>query len=123
VLFKTKLVSAQANLYLDSNDAQMAENVLQHHRENQETLSTDLLNMSKSLRANANAFQSTLEKDRSILEQADTRLQANLTRTKKEGGRLDQYVAKSGGTTGLLVMSLVIAISGWLIAFVVIRLT
>ncbi|KAG2172710.1 hypothetical protein INT43_000057 [Umbelopsis isabellina] len=75
------------------------EHVLQHHRQLQEELTTDLGRMAAQLKSNSLAFGDYLEKDDRILRDAQDAVASNLDRLRKEKVRLDRHNRKSWGTT------------------------
>ncbi|GAB5591835.1 hypothetical protein Unana1_06735 [Umbelopsis nana] len=75
------------------------EHVLQHHRQLQEELTSDLGRMAAQLKSNSLAFGDMLEKDNQVLKDAQDEVASNLDRLRKERTRLDRHNAKSWGTT------------------------
>ncbi|KAM3579563.1 hypothetical protein VKS41_008021 [Umbelopsis sp. WA50703] len=75
------------------------EHVLQHHRQVQEELTTDLGRMAAQLKSNSLAFGDLLEKDDRVLKDAQDAVASNLDRLRKEKVRLDRHNSKSWGTT------------------------
>ncbi|KAI8073312.1 vesicle transport protein [Gongronella butleri] len=75
------------------------EHVLQHHRQLHDEMTNDLSKMAKQLKMNTQQFGDTLNKDNKVLQEANTLVEANLTRMKMERQRLDAHQSKSWGTT------------------------
>lgn len=96
---------------------------LQNHREIQDTLSADLVSMAKQLKSNALAFSDHLGNDKSLLEQTQTQLDKAYTNVSTQQNRLGVYSAKAGGTTWLVLISLIVVFFSWTFLFVVIKLT
>lgn len=97
--------------------------LLEHHHSLQSHLLTSLTSMSSQLKSNSLALSSSLAKDKLVMEDAQEKLQGNLGRMKKEGGRLGGYSKKSGGTT-CMILGLVGAVAVlWIAMFLLIKVT
>ncbi|ORX50225.1 hypothetical protein DM01DRAFT_1409214 [Hesseltinella vesiculosa] len=75
------------------------ENVLQHHRQLHDDITMDLSKMAKQLKMNTQNFGDVLQKDKKVLEDANTLVESNLSHMKQERKRLDAHYSKSWGTT------------------------
>ena len=92
-------------------------NLLQHHREMQDTLGDDLASMARQLKLNTLHFQSSLAADRSVMEDAEVKIGGNLVGMQGQSGRLGAY-RKKGGTTTCFVILAVLGVSlAWMTMF------
>ena len=92
-------------------------NLLQHHREMQDTLGDDLATMARQLKLNTLHFQSSLAADRTVMEEAETKIGGNLVGMQGQSGRLGAY-RKKGGTTTCFVIFAVLGVSlAWMTMF------
>lgn len=88
--------------------------LLSHHREVQETLTEDLASMARQLKLNTLNFSASLEKDKSMLDEADGNLQGNYDVMQKERSRLGAYSKKGGWTTCYVIMSVGAVAAAWM---------
>ena len=96
---------------------------LQNSSALQEELSAQLAQMATQLKNNTIHFASPLDKDKSILGEAQEKLERNLDVMTKERTRLRDHRSKSWGTTWITLLSIVVAIIGFILTFFVIRFT
>ena len=96
---------------------------LQNSSALQEELSAQLAQMATQLKNNTIHFASSLDKDKSILGEAQEKLERNLDVMTKERTRLRDHHSKSWGTTWITLLSIVVAIIGFILTFFVIRFT
>ncbi|KAL8276724.1 hypothetical protein RQP46_010903 [Phenoliferia psychrophenolica] len=97
--------------------------LLEHHASLQSSLLGSLTSMSSQLKENSKVFADSLEKDKEVVESAQGKLDGNLTRMKKEGGRLGGYGKKSGGMVWITI-GLVGAVAAiWVGMFLLIKVT
>lgn len=89
----------------------------------QEDLSLQLAEMAKQLKLNALHFTNALEKDRAVVQDAEEKLEGNLTKVKAQRSRLLVHSGKSGKTTWLVLGSMVVVLIAWVLLFLVIRIT
>lgn len=92
-------------------------NLLQHHREMQDSLGDDLATMARQLKLNTLHFQSSLAADRLVMDEAEQRVGSNLVGMQGQSGRLGAY-RKKGGTTTCFVILAVMGVSvAWFFMF------
>lgn len=96
---------------------------LQNSRALQEEMSEQLANMAVQLKKNAIHFAGSLEKDKAVVMEAKEKMEKNYDVMTKERVRLRDHRSKSWGTTWLVILSLVVALVGFMMTFFVIRLT
>ncbi|MCO5565695.1 hypothetical protein L7F22_019369 [Adiantum nelumboides] len=96
---------------------------LQSERSVQDSLSGELLRMAGILKANSIKFADALERDRKILEQADEKLQGNLTLMTRTRGKLGDYSRKARGMGWITLSAVAMVCSSWVVMFLLIRLT
>ncbi|CAL1706007.1 unnamed protein product [Somion occarium] len=96
---------------------------LQNSTALQEELSAQLAHMATQLKNNTLHFASSLEKDKSVLTEAQEKLERNYDVMTKERVRLRDHHSKSWGTTWITILSIIVAIVGFMLTFFVIRLT
>ena len=89
----------------------------------QEELSLQLAQMATQLKLNALHFTESLAKERAVMEGAEEKLEANLTRLKGERGRLKEHSSKSSSTTWLVLGAILVVVIAWIFMFLVIRIT
>ncbi|KIJ68041.1 hypothetical protein HYDPIDRAFT_173736 [Hydnomerulius pinastri MD-312] len=97
--------------------------ILQNSRALQEELSEQLALMATQLRRNATHFSESLEKDKSVVETMQEKLEGNFDFMKKERIRLRDFRGKSGGTTCLVIMSIMVVLIAFILMVFVIRVT
>ncbi|CAO3679350.1 unnamed protein product [Umbelopsis vinacea] len=95
---KTQSPSSSSTHDHEGETAQI-EHVLQHHRQMQEELTSDLGKMAAQLKSNSLAFGDLLEKDDQVLRDAQDAVASNLDRLRKERTRVERHNSKSWGTT------------------------
>ena len=79
--------------------------------------------MATQLKRNAMHFADSLEKDKAVVEGAHQKLERNYDVMTKERVRLRDHRSKSWGTTWLVMLSMLVAVIGFVLTFFVIRLT
>ncbi|KAF8134428.1 hypothetical protein EV363DRAFT_1562044 [Boletus edulis] len=97
--------------------------ILQNSRALQDQLSEQLALMATQLRRNATHFSASLEKDKAVIEGMETKVEGNYEWMKRERIRLRDFRGKSGGTTCLVIMSVVVVLIAFIIMMFIIRLT
>lgn len=101
----------------------MPPTALQSERSVQDSLSGELLRMASILKTNSIKFADALERDRKILEQADEKLQGNLTLMTRTRGKLGDYSRKARGMGWITLGAIAMVCSSWVVMFLIIRLT
>ncbi|KAI1794230.1 hypothetical protein LXA43DRAFT_166444 [Ganoderma leucocontextum] len=89
----------------------------------QEELSAQLAQMATQLKRNAVHFASALEKDKSVVQETQEKLERNFDVMSKERVRLRDHHSKSWGTTWITILSLMVVLIGFVITFLVVRIT
>ena len=89
----------------------------------QEALSSQLADMAVQLRRNAEHFGTALEKDKGVVELVQEKLEQNLGSMVANRGNLKTVAAKSGGTTWLVFISVMVVTIAWVMMMLLIRLT
>lgn len=79
--------------------------------------------MATQLRRNATHFSESLEKDKSVLVSMQEKVEGNFDFMKRERIRLRDFRGKSGGTTCLVIMSIVVVLIAFILMVFIIRLT
>jgi len=79
--------------------------------------------MAAQLKLNAQYFTEALVKDKSVMEDAENKLEGNLTRLVGERGRLKVHSAKSGSTTWIVLGAILVVSFAWVVMFLLIRVT
>ncbi|KAG1751280.1 uncharacterized protein EDB91DRAFT_1104433 [Suillus paluster] len=97
--------------------------ILQNSRALQEELSEQLALMATQLRRNATHFSDSLIKDKSVVETMQEKLEGNFDFMKKERIRLRDFRGKSGSTTCLVIMSILVVLVAFMLMVLVIRVT
>lgn len=97
--------------------------ILQNSRAIQEELSEQLAQMATQLKRNALHFATSLENDKGVVLEAQEKLERNYDVMTKERIRLRDHHSKSWGTTWITILSIVVAIIGFVLTLFVIRLT
>ncbi|KAG0707032.1 hypothetical protein DFH29DRAFT_845092 [Suillus ampliporus] len=95
--------------------------ILQNSRALQEELSEQLALMATQLRRNATHFSDSLVKDKSVVETMQEKLEGNFDFMKKERIRLRDFRGKSGSTTCLVIMSILVVLVAFMLMVLVIR--
>lgn len=96
---------------------------LQNSRALQEELSEQLALMATQLRRNATHFSESLVKDKSVVEAMQEKIEGNFDFMKKQRIRLRDFRGKSGSTTCLVIMSLLVVVVAFMLMVLVIRVT
>lgn len=107
----------------DSNTTAAAPAFLQNSAALQEEMAEQLAKMATQLKRNAVHFAGSLEKDKAIVQDAQEKMERNYDGMTKERVRLRDHRSKSWGTTGIVILSLIVAVIGFVMTFFVIRLT
>ncbi|KAF9227128.1 hypothetical protein BS17DRAFT_775005 [Gyrodon lividus] len=97
--------------------------ILQNSRALQEELSEQLALMATQLRRNATHFSESLQSDKTVIEAMQEKLEGNFDFMKKERIRLRDFRGKSGGTTCLVIMSIIVVLIAFILMVFVIRVT
>ncbi|KAL4078268.1 hypothetical protein V8B97DRAFT_2003509 [Scleroderma yunnanense] len=97
--------------------------ILQNSRALQEELSEQLALMAAQLRRNATHFSDSLANDKAVVETMQEKLEGNFDFLKKQRIRLRDFRGKSGGTTCLVIMSVIVVLIAFIIMVLVIRVT
>jgi len=97
--------------------------ILQNSRALQEELSEQLALMATQLRRNVTHFSDSLVKDKSVVEAMQEKLEGNFEFMKKERIRLRDFRGKSGGTTCLVITSILVVLIAFMLMVLVIRVT
>ncbi|CCL98191.1 uncharacterized protein FIBRA_00185 [Fibroporia radiculosa] len=96
---------------------------LQNSAALQEELSAQLAQMATQLKRNAIHFSDSLEKDKALVQETQEKLERNFDVMKKERLRVRDHRSKSWGTTWIVLLSIVVAGVGFVLTFLVIRIT
>ncbi|KZT63735.1 hypothetical protein DAEQUDRAFT_733503 [Daedalea quercina L-15889] len=96
---------------------------LQNSSALQEELSAQLAQMATQLKRNAQHFSESLEKDKALVQETQGKLERNHDVMSKERVRVRDHHSKSWGTTWLVMLSLMVAVVGFVLTFFIIRLT
>lgn len=79
--------------------------------------------MATQLRRNVTHFSDSLVKDKSVVEAMQEKLEGNFEFMKKERIRLRDFRGKSGGTTCLVITSILVVLIAFMLMVLVIRVT
>lgn len=79
--------------------------------------------MATQLKRNAIHFSESLSKDKSAVEEAQEKIEGNYDVMKKERTRLRDHSGKSGSTTWITMLVLLVVAVLFALMFIVIRLT
>ncbi|KAF7790066.1 hypothetical protein EIP86_001016 [Pleurotus ostreatoroseus] len=96
---------------------------LQNSAALQEEMAEQLARMATQLKRNAIHFADSLEKDKAVVQDAQEKMERNYDGMTKERVRLRDHRSKSWGTTGIVILSLIVAVIGFFMTFFVIRMT
>lgn len=96
---------------------------LQNSSAIQEELSAQLAQMATQLKRNAQHFSESLDKDKALVQETQEKLERNHDVMSKERVRVRDHHSKSWGTTWLVMLSMLVALVGFILTFFVIRLT
>lgn len=96
---------------------------LQNSAALQEEMSAQLAQMATQLKRNALHFSNSLEKDKALVQETQEKLERNFDVMSKERVRLRDHRSKSWGTTWIVVLSMLVAVIGFILTFFVIRFT
>ncbi|KAI6010503.1 membrane fusion protein Use1-domain-containing protein [Pisolithus marmoratus] len=97
--------------------------ILQNSRAVQEELSEQLALMARQLRRNATHFSDSLARDKVVVDAMQEKLEGNFDSLKKERIRLRDFRGKSGGTTCLVIMSVIVVVIAFTLMVFIIRVT
>ncbi|TFK91628.1 hypothetical protein K466DRAFT_541436 [Polyporus arcularius HHB13444] len=89
----------------------------------QEELSAQLAQMATQLKRNAIHFAGALEKDKAVVSETQEKLERNYDVMSKERVRLRDHSSKSWGTTWITILSLLVVLVGFVMTFLIIRIT
>ncbi|KAF7980363.1 hypothetical protein HWV62_38815 [Athelia sp. TMB] len=89
----------------------------------QQELSDQLAQMASQLKRNTVHFSEALAKDAAVVEDAGIKLGSNYDVMKKERGRVRDLTGKTGGTTCLVMMSVVAVLVAFIFMVLLIRAT
>ncbi|KAI0743650.1 hypothetical protein C8Q80DRAFT_1220591 [Daedaleopsis nitida] len=89
----------------------------------QEELSAQLAQMATQLKRNAIHFAGALEKDKAVVLETQEKLERNHDVVSKERVRLRDHHSKSWSTTWITILSLLVVLVGFIMTFLVIRIT
>ncbi|KAI0708935.1 hypothetical protein C8T65DRAFT_649434 [Cerioporus squamosus] len=96
---------------------------LQNSAALQEELSAQLAQMATQLKRNAIHFAGALEKDKAVVLETQEKLERNHDVMSKERVRLRDHSSKSWGTTWITILSLLVVLVGFVMTFLIIRIT
>jgi SNARE protein 1 len=96
---------------------------LQNSTALQQDLSEQLAQMATQLKRNAMHFSESLAKDQVVVEAAQEKIVENYDVMVKERSRLRDHRGKSGHTTRLVMLSLLVVVVSFIFMFFIIRLT
>ena len=96
---------------------------LQNSSAIQEELSAQLAQMATQLKRNAQHFSESLEKDKALVQETQEKLERNHDVMSRERVRVRDHHSKSWGTTWLVMLSMIVALVGFILTFFVIRFT
>ncbi|KAI0948928.1 hypothetical protein AcW1_008666 [Taiwanofungus camphoratus] len=97
--------------------------ILQNSAALQEELSAQLAQMASQLKRNAVHFSDSLEKDKAAVLETQEKLERNYDVMKRERLRVRDHHSKGWGTTWIVILSLAVALIGFILTFFVIRIT
>ena len=89
----------------------------------QQELSEQLAQMAAQLRRNATHFSETFAKDQALVEDAKAKIEGNFDTMQTQRVRLRDHRGKSGSTTWLVLLSMLVVVISFVVMFFVIRLT
>ncbi|THH10668.1 hypothetical protein EW145_g1165 [Phellinidium pouzarii] len=107
----------------DARSSNVIPGFLQTSTALQEDLSSQLAQMARQLKINAQHFSETLGKDQVGIQSAQEKLEQNYDDLSKERVRLRDHRGKSGSTTCLVLLSILVVIVGFVSTFFIIRVT
>ncbi|GJE92825.1 SNARE domain-containing protein [Phanerochaete sordida] len=96
---------------------------LQNSAALQEEMSEQLAAMAAQLKRNAMHFAGALDADKAVVQAAQEKLERNHDVMSKERVRLRDHRSKSWGTTWLVILSMVVAVVGFIMTFFIIKFT
>lgn len=79
--------------------------------------------MASQLKRNAVHFSDSLEKDKAAVLETQEKLERNYDVMKRERLRVRDHHSKGWGTTWIVILSLAVALIGFILTFFVIRIT
>lgn len=89
----------------------------------QDELAEQMAQMARQLKENTIHFSSSLAKDKGVMEEVEEKLERNADVLGKERVRLRDHRGKSGNTTWITILSLLVVMVGFFMTFFVIRIT
>ncbi|KAI0368370.1 hypothetical protein BV20DRAFT_1037195 [Pilatotrama ljubarskyi] len=107
----------------EKSTSQAAPAFLQNSAALHEELSAQLAQMATQLKRNAVHFAESLEKDKAVVQETQEKLERNHDVMSKERVRLRDHRSKSWGTTWITMLSIVVALIGFIVTFLIIRVT
>ncbi|KAK0213157.1 membrane fusion protein Use1-domain-containing protein [Desarmillaria ectypa] len=97
--------------------------ILQNTNALHDELSDQLAQMATQLKRNALHFSDSLSADKALVEEAQQKIESNFDVMKKERVRLRDHRGKSGSTTCLVIMSVIVVTVLFIFMVMLIRLT
>jgi len=97
--------------------------ILQNSRALHDELAEQLALMATQLRRNATHFSESLEKDKTVVEMMQEKLEGNFDFMTRERIRIRDFRGKSGGTTCLVIMSVIVVLIAFILMVFLIRVT
>ncbi|KIK94571.1 hypothetical protein PAXRUDRAFT_827848 [Paxillus rubicundulus Ve08.2h10] len=97
--------------------------ILQNSRALQDELAEQLALMATQLRRNATHFSESLQNDKTVMEVMQEKLEGNFDFMKRERIRLRDFRGKSGGTTCLAIMSVIVVLVAFILMVFLVRVT
>ncbi|KIJ18525.1 hypothetical protein PAXINDRAFT_109919 [Paxillus involutus ATCC 200175] len=97
--------------------------ILQNSRALHDELAEQLALMATQLRRNATHFSESLEKDKTVVEMMQEKLEGNFDFMTRERIRIRDFQGKSGGTTCLVIMSVIVVLIAFILMVFLIRVT
>ncbi|KAI0686742.1 hypothetical protein BC835DRAFT_1551159 [Cytidiella melzeri] len=96
---------------------------LQNSASLQDEMADQILQMATQLKRNAIQLGTSLEEDKSIVKEAEDKMGHNFDVMSTARVRLRDHRGKSWGTTWLVLLSMLVAVIGFVLTFFVIRIT
>ena len=89
----------------------------------QDSLTSDLTGMATQLKLNSLHFQSSLQKDRDLIEGVEEKMGGNLDQMGTNREKLSKVSRKSGWTTCYVMGAVAVVAASWIMMFGIIRIT
>jgi len=89
----------------------------------QDDLANQLAQMARQMKENTIHFSSSLAKDKGVMQEVEEKLERNADVLGKERVRLRDHRGKSGNTTWIVILSILVVMVGFFMTFFVIRIT